>query len=82
MEKYKVYFTKSIDRMLDEEFIGSSKTFEGACAIAKAELAKRSYHESPYWRYLLAPDATYIDFGNWSIFIAITPRVTQEDFLK
>ena len=73
--KYKIFFTDSLEVLKNEELIGEANSFEEIRLILKSKLQR----VTPYWRYLLAENATFIDYGSWSRFAAIVPAVTMRE---
>lgn len=77
--KHKVYLTHSISSLLDPELISEVETFNEAWCAIDDFLAKHKFHKERYCRYLLDPDTTFIDFGSYCSFIAITPPFTRSE---
>ena len=80
--KHNIYLTQSIETLMNEELIATANSFKEARANIVQYLDSHNLSNNNYWRYLLAEDATYIDFGSWSKFIAIVPPVTVEDMIR
>lgn len=80
--KYTVYLTQSIEALINEKIITTADTFKEARISIVEYLDTHNLGNNHYWRYLLAEDATYIDFGSWSKFVAITPPVSMEEMMK
>ena len=80
--KYIVYISNQIDALNGEVRIGEADDFEGACQVLDEYLESSKHITTPYWRYLLCAEATFIDFGSWSRFGAIVPAVSIEEMNK
>ena len=80
--KYTVYISNQIDALSGEVKIGEADDFEGACQVLDEYLESSKHITTPYWRYLLCAEATFIDFGSWSRFGAIVPAVSIEEMNK
>ena len=83
MQEYKLYLTNSIEQIDPEATLfNSASSFTEARKKIVAYLNEQGIERNPYWRWLLAEDATYIDFGSWSKFVAITPPVSMKEMMK
>lgn len=80
--KYNIYLTQSIETLMNKELIATANSFKEARVNIVQYLDSHNLGNNNYWRYLLAEDATYIDFGSWSKFIAIVPPITVEDMMQ
>ena len=78
-KKHKVFLTDSLEALENKEFLGGADSYQEACLAINEGVATRGLHQEPYWRVLLAKDATYIDFGSWSKFAAIVPPVDMKE---
>ena len=76
---YKVYFSRGIEYLIDEELIGEAETVEEATKLAAKALDSTPYKDNPYWRFLMGAQGTFIDYGSYSKYIAIIPPLTPED---
>lgn len=77
--KYTVYTSNQIDALSGEIKIGEADNFQDACKVLREYLESSKHILTPYWRYLLNSEATFIDFGSWSRFGAIVPAVSIEE---
>lgn len=77
--KYIVYTSNQIDALSGEVKIGEADDFEGACQVLDDYLKSSKHVVTPYWRYLLDSEATFVDFGSWSRFGAIVPAVSLKE---
>ena len=77
--KYTVYISNQIDALSDEVKIGEADDFESACQVLDEYLKSSNHVVTPYWRYLLCSEATFIDFGSWSKFGAVVPEEPIEE---
>lgn len=77
--KYTVYTSNQIDALSDEIKIGEADDFQGACQVLREYLKSSKHITTPYWRYLLDSEITFIDFGSWSRFGAIVPAVPLKE---
>lgn len=77
--KYIVYISNQIDALSGEVKIGEADDFEGACQVLDEYLKSSTHITTPYWRYSLCSEATFIDFGSWSRFGAIVPAVNIKE---
>lgn len=77
--KYTIYTSNQIDALSSEVKIGEADDFQGACKVLREYLKSSEHILTPYWRYLLCAEATFIDFGSWSRFGAIVPAVSIEE---
>ena len=73
--KHKVYFTNSIEKELNPEYIGEFNTVKEMWDIVNPRLK----HKERYCRFLLADDATYIDYGSYSTFLRVVPPITMQE---
>jgi len=74
--RYKVFLTDSIEVLENELFIGDANSIQEACKL----LADVTSNHGGYWRYLMASNATFVDFGSWSRFGAIIPPISMQEF--
>jgi hypothetical protein len=81
-KKHQIYLSDSIYSLVNKEIIGEANTYKEACAVIKEGLAQKELEQEPYWRIVLDPEVTFIDFGSWSKFIAIVPALTMEELNK
>lgn len=77
IKKYKIFSTDSIMTLANEELIGEANTLHEIQNIIKTWRGK----PDGYWRYCLAENATFIDYGSWSKFIAIIPPVPSQELM-
>ena len=80
-EKYKVYLTHGFNELREEEFLGTAKDYQAACRLIKRGLKERKINSEPYWRTIMGSEVTTIDFGSWTKFAIIIPRVDEEEIL-
>ena len=72
--KHKIYLTSSIENITEDAVeIGAASSFDAACRIIHEFLDSKDFRKDKYWRYCMCDNATFIDFGSWSRFIAIAP---------
>ena len=74
--KYKLFLSSSIEILQDEELIGEANTYPAACKEINKQLSARGLRQDPHWRFLMSENATFIDFGSYSKFIAIVPPIS------
>jgi hypothetical protein len=79
--RYKIFLSNSISALEDEQLIGGADSYKEACQVIKDYLSVNNFHQEPYWRILMDSNATFIDYGSWSKFIAIVPPISQKDFV-
>ena len=78
--RHMIYLTSSIEKITEDAIeIGAVSSFDEACRIIHKFLESSGFRKDKYWRYCLAQDATFIDFGSWSRFIAITPPFSNKE---
>ena len=77
--KYCIFLSDSISVLVNEELLGKAKTFKEVREVINRELDKRGYQQDSYWRYSLDSNATFIDFGSWSKFIAVVPPISMQE---
>lgn len=75
--KYKLYLTDSIESLENEELLIETEDIQEAFKALGARIGKTAY-----WRFSLAPDATYIDYGSWSRFGAVVPALSMKDLMN
>ena len=75
--RYKIYQTSSLESLDDKRILGVANSYQEACKIIHNYLAVNDFHQEPYWRFLLGDEATFIDYGSWTKFIAIMPPVSM-----
>ena len=80
--KYKIYSTDSLEVLKNELLIGDANSYQEACAQITTWLEAAGKHSDKYWRLLLGENATFIDYGSWSHFIAIVPAVAVDEIMK
>lgn len=79
--RYEIYFTRSLEGLQDELFLGAAASPQEACALIHQALKDNGYKEEPYWRWLFNAEGAFIDFGSWSMYLAII-GATKEDFFN
>ena len=77
--RYKIYQTTSIEALENKQIIGVANSYEEACKVIKNFLSVNNFHQDPYWRILLGDEATFIDYGSWTKFMAIVPPVSKKE---
>lgn len=77
--RYKIYQTTSIEALENKQIIGVANSYEEACKVIKDFLSVNNFHQEPYWRILLGDEATFIDYGSWSKFMAIVPPISKKE---
>ena len=75
--KYKVFSSKSIEVLKEEELLGEANSYQGACRIINQHC--EGADTNPYWRFLMSETATFVDYGSWSEFAAIVPPVSFKE---
>lgn len=75
--KYKIYTSAWIEKLVNEQLIGEADSYQEACKVIKGQIPLAA--ENPYWRLLFAQEATFIDYGSYSKFIAIVPPLTMNE---
>ena len=75
--KYKIYTSDWIEKLVNEQLIGEANSYQEACALIKQQIPQSV--DNPYWRLLLAQEATFIDYGSYSKFVAIMPPLTIDE---
>ena len=75
--KYKIYTSDWIDELVNEQLIGEANSYQEACVLIKQQIPQSA--DNPYWRLLLAQEATFIDYGSYSKFVAIMPPLTIDE---
>ena len=82
MKQYKLYFSDSIERLINETLIHESSSIHAIIQHAEAALQDAGYNPTPYWRYLFLPEGAFIDFGSWSKFLFIANATYDEVFAR
>lgn len=77
--RYRIYQTTNIESLENKQIIGVANSYEEANKVIKEYLAANSFHQDPYWRILLGDEATFIDYGSWTKFMAIVPPVSKKE---
>ena len=77
--RYKIYQSRSIEELKDAELIGGADSYKEACKVIKDYLSVNSFHQEPYWRFLMCKHATIIDYGSYSKYMAIVPPLSMEE---
>ena len=77
--KYHIYATDSLESLEGKSIIGIADSYSEACKIIRDYLNSHNITTDRYWRYILAEEATFIDYGSWSKFLAIVPPVDTKD---
>lgn len=80
MKLYKLYFTRSLETLQDEIYLGEALTIKEACALANKEIDSHNFDKSPYWRWFFNSEGAFIDFGAWSPYLAIIGATKEEAF--
>ena len=73
--RHKVYFSSSIEKELNPRYIGEFNTVKEMWSLVDPLLT----HKERYCRYLLADDATYIDYGSYGRFLRVVPPLTMQE---
>lgn len=76
MSKYKVMTAPWCEEPQEKEEIGSADTFQECCQVLKKYIIEQGYEETPYWRFLMGKQTTFIDFGVSGKYGAIQPPIT------
>ena len=79
---YKAFLTDSIEVLENEQLIGGAPSSIEMLKTIKEYLAVNNFHQDPYWRFIMGENATFIDYGSWSKFIAIIPPLQMKDLDK
>jgi len=79
--KYSAYLTTNISSLENEELICTADDYQEICKRIDAYLNEHNIYQEPYWRFLMDPNATFIDFGSWSKFVAIVPPVSNREMI-
>ena len=78
--KYNVYqVTAATEELTDKQLVGVANSYQEACKVIQNFLAVNRAYQDPYWRYIMNPKATFIDYGSWTKWIAIVPPVSEEE---
>ena len=77
--KYKIFTSDSIEILRNATEIGSADNYQLACQVIKEAIPQAAANH--YWRLLFGENATFIDYGSWSKFIAIVPPVSVEEIM-
>lgn len=77
--RYKIYQTTNIEALENKQIIGVANSYKEVCKIIKSFLSENNLQSDPYWRILMGDEATFIDYGSWSKFMAIVPPVSKEE---
>ena len=78
--KYKIFTSNSIETLKDEVEIGAAADYQAACRVIKEAIPKAA--KNHYWRLLLGENATFIDYGSYSKFVAIVPPINIEELMQ
>ena len=76
---YKIYQTTSIEVLKNKQIIGVANSYQEACKVIQHFLVENNFPQDSYWRVLMGDEATFIDYGSWSKFMAIVPPVSREE---
>ena len=80
--RYHVYLTSDIEKLsIDKQIIGIANSYQDACKVISSYLRDMDIDSDKYWRILMGSDATFIDFGSWSQFMAIVPPVPKSEIM-
>lgn len=79
--QYKIYQTDSIEVLKNEKLIGGANSYQEICKTVNDYLAVNNFHQDNYWRFIMGANATFIDYGSWSKFIAVIPPLSTADML-
>ena len=78
--RYQIFITPNIEESLEgAQPIGAANSYLEVCKEINNYLSVINFHQEPYWRFLMEKEATFIDYGSWSKFIAIVPPLSIED---
>ena len=66
----------------NETHMGSANNYRDICKVINNYLNEHNFYQEPYWRFLMDPNATLIDFGCWSKFVAIVPPVSNKEMMR
>ncbi len=77
--KYHIYQTTSIEELKDKQLVGVANSYQEACKVIKEFLAVNRAYQEPYWRFVMNEQATFVDYGSWSKFMAIVPPVPMKE---
>lgn len=78
--KYKIFTSDSIETLYNEIEIGAADNYQDACIVIKKAIPQAAANH--YWRLSLGENATFIDYGSWSKFVAIVPPVSIEEIMR
>ena len=78
-KKYTVYLSDSIYSLVNKEILGLADNFQEACKVITEGLKVHELKSEPYWRFVLDPQVTFVDFGSWSKFAAIVPAIDPKE---
>lgn len=79
MSKYTVYIADWCDEPTSKKVIGSADTVQECRLLLKKYIEENQLYSTPYWRYLLGPITTFIDFGISGKYGAIQPPLASSD---
>lgn len=79
MSKYNIFLTDNMYSTEGAELVGEAETPKEACKVLNDVLLARGEQEGRYWRFLFASNATFIDYGSWSLFGTIVPPLEMSD---
>ena len=77
--KYHIYQTTSIESLENKELIGIANSYQEACRVIKEFLALNRAYQDPYWRFVMGTEATFVDYGSWTKWMAIVPPVAPAE---
>lgn len=74
--KYHIYQTSSIESLEGKELVGVANSYQEACKVIHEFLALNRAYQDPYWRFIMETEATFVDYGSWTKWMAIVPPVS------
>ena len=78
--KYKIFTSDSIETLHNETEIGAADNYQAACWVIKEAIPQAAANH--YWRLLFGENATFIDYGSWSKFVAIVPPISVAEIMR
>ena len=78
--KYHIYqVAATAEELTDKQLVGVANSYQEACKVIQNFLAVNRAYQDPYWRFIMSPNATYVDYGSWTKWMAIVPPVSEEE---
>ena len=80
--KYHIYqVTAATEELTDKQLVGVANSYQEACKVIKNFLTFNDAYQDPYWRFIMSPTATFIDYGSWVKWMAIVPPVSDKEIM-